>query len=180
MASDLIKDPVGRLRFNFDQVGDVLRMEFWADPGAKVERHLHPAAEERFEILAGDIVFVVDREERPVTGGDSLVVAPGTWHQFWNPSPTTAHFVVELEPGDGFEQFFCDSAALSQGGFLSAPAKPRGWRGLLAAADFAERYRHLFLAASPPPFLQRLTIPAAARLARARGHVATPPEALQL
>jgi hypothetical protein len=172
MSGNAVEDPVGRLRYAFEHRGDVLHVDLVARPGAMVAEHLHPAAEERFRVLEGDVAFRVAGREVRARGGEDVTVAAGVLHAFRNPGPADAHLAVELEPGAGFEPLFRDSAALARSGALAAPGRPRGWRGLLASVDYLDRYRDLFRPASPPPFLQRLLVPPLARLARRAGHAA--------
>ena len=169
MPLDLVEDPVARMRFSFEQRGDVLHVELWADAGAEVADHVHPPAEERFEVLDGDVVFRIDGRDVPTGAGGRVAAAPGARHGFRNPGPGTAHLAVEIEPGARFEQFFRDGAALGRAGLLAGPAKPRGWNGLLASADFLDRYGDIYRPSSPPALFQRLTVGPLARLARRRG-----------
>jgi len=44
--------------------------------------HYHPSYEERFEVLQGEFVFLVEGEEVHASVGDRVVVAPGVRHTF--------------------------------------------------------------------------------------------------
>ncbi|HEV2813996.1 MAG TPA: cupin domain-containing protein, partial [Solirubrobacteraceae bacterium] len=133
MSSDVVEDPVSRLRFGFDRRGDVLHVDVWAEPGAQVAEHVHPPAEERFHVLEGDVLFRVDGRDVPAGSGARVTVPAGVRHAFSNPGPGAARFAVELEPDLGFEPFFRDSAALARSGAFSKAGRPRGWSGLLAS-----------------------------------------------
>jgi quercetin dioxygenase-like cupin family protein len=162
-------DPVMRQRYRFSREGDVLRLELWADPGARVPDHLHPAIEERFEILEGELIFKVDGRKQTARPGDRLVAPAGTRHSFANPGPGVGHFVAEIDPGHRMQSFFEESAAMSRQGLFLRPGIPKGIRGLLAAAEFADRYRDIYVQTFPPPLLQRITMRPLARVARRRG-----------
>ena len=58
MPERVVEDPVLRQRFSFRRItdqddGEVLQVEAWVDPGGGVTPHIHPAMDERFEVLAG-------------------------------------------------------------------------------------------------------------------------------
>ena len=142
-----------RQRYRFERDGDVLRLGLWADPGARVPRHFHPPLEERFEVREGEFTFTVGRRKQRAGPGERLVVPPGVPHAFANTGPRVAHFVAEIEPAFEMQQLFEDSAALARAGMFLAPGIPKGVRGLLAAAEFADRYRDIYRQTFPPPFL---------------------------
>src|SRR5918999_3427525 len=168
MADDLLEDPFLRQRYRFSREGDVLRLSLWADPGARVPYHFHPPIEERFEVREGEFTFKVDGRELRAGPGDKLVAEAGVRHSFENTGPGVSHFVAEIEPALDMQSFFEESAALSQAGMFRAPGIPKGLRGLLAATEFADRYHEIFVAAFPPPALQRISSPPLARIERWR------------
>jgi quercetin dioxygenase-like cupin family protein len=166
--SDLIEDPVMRQRYRLSREGDALRLELWAEPGARVPLHFHPQIQERFEVREGEFVFRVDRRKVRAGPGDTLVVEPGERHSFENAGPGVGHFVTDIEPALQMQELFEDSAALARAGMFIRPGIPRGLRGLLAAAEFVERYDPIYRQTFPPRFVQRLLFPPLARIARRR------------
>ena len=164
MPNDGVEDPVGRLWFAFQHRGDALHVDLVAYPGAMVAEHLHPNAEERFHVIEGDVLFRVDGRDVRAGAGERVIAPAGVVHALRNPGSSDARLAVELEPGARFESFFRDAAALARAGAFSAPGKPKGWKGLLASAQFLDRYADLFRPASPPVFVQRLIVPPLARL----------------
>jgi quercetin dioxygenase-like cupin family protein len=168
VEAQLVEDPVMRQRYRFSREGDVLRLELWADAGAGVPVHLHPQIEERFEVLEGQFTFRAGREKRHAGPGDRLVVEAGVPHAFKNTGPGIGRFVAEIEPALNMQEFLEDSAALARAGMFLRPGIPKGLRGLLAAAEFAERYGDIYQQTFPPPVLQRMLLPPLARLARRR------------
>jgi quercetin dioxygenase-like cupin family protein len=163
-----ISDPVMRQRYELSREGDVLRNVLTAEAGSEVPEHWHPAIEERFEILEGQWSFRVDGEERRAGPGDRLVVQPGVRHKFANVGANPGRFVAEIEPAMDMEAFFAESAALAQAGMFKQPGVPRGLRGALAAAEFAERYTDTTIMTFPPRWVQRLAFPVLARIERRR------------
>jgi quercetin dioxygenase-like cupin family protein len=163
-----IEDPVLRQRYRLSRVGDALRNELTAEPGAGVPEHVHPHIEERFEILEGEWSFWVDGEERRAGPGDHLTVPPGARHRFANAGPGVGRFVAEIEPAMDMEGFFSESAALARAGMFRRPGVPSGLRGTLAAAEFAHRYRDTTVMLFPPRPLQRVLFPLLAAIERRR------------
>jgi quercetin dioxygenase-like cupin family protein len=177
MTDQLIEDPVLKMRSRFwrtggEDGGEVLHVETWVDPGGGVTPHIHPAMEERFEVLEGRPEFLAGRRWSAFGPGDVVVVAPGTRHAFRNRGTETARFACEATPPSTLQEFLEDAAALSRAGAITSRALPRGLDGLLQGAVLAHRYRDMvtLLAPLPPPALQRLLIPPLARAGERRGH----------
>jgi hypothetical protein len=86
----VIEDPALRQRFSFrttvdDDGGEVLHVETWVDPGGGVTPHIHPAIEERFEVLEGRPSFLAGRKGvdalLPLLArlGSAVAIGPGAW-----------------------------------------------------------------------------------------------------
>jgi quercetin dioxygenase-like cupin family protein len=176
MTDKLTEDPVLRMRSRFwrttDDTDEVLHVETWVDPGGGVTPHIHPAMEERFEVLDGRPEFLAGRSWKETRPGDTVLVAPGTRHAFRNRSGEVAHFVCHATPPSTLQEFLEDAAALSRAGGITRRAFPRSLDGLLQAAVMVHHYRDMvtLLAPLPPPAIQRLLIPPLARAGKRRGH----------
>jgi quercetin dioxygenase-like cupin family protein len=48
--------------------------------------------------LEGRLGFRVGDAEREIGAGESLLVAPGTPHSYWNPAPDPAHYLLVMTP----------------------------------------------------------------------------------
>jgi mannose-6-phosphate isomerase-like protein (cupin superfamily) len=172
----LIEDPVLRMRSHFwttlDGGHEVLNVETWVDPRGGVTPHIHPAMEERFEVLEGRPQFLAGRRWEDVAPGETVVVAPGTRHAFRNRGTEVAHFVCRATPPSTLQSFLEDAAGLSRSGGITSRAIPRGLDGLLKAAVMVHHYRDMvtLLAPLPPPAIQRLVIPPLARAGERRGY----------
>lgn len=81
---DVTIDPVFRQRFRCSRTqeggGEVLHVETWVDPGGGVTPHVHPAMEERFEVLSGRLEFLAGRTWRSASAGESVLVPAGVRH----------------------------------------------------------------------------------------------------
>jgi quercetin dioxygenase-like cupin family protein len=169
MQSMIVEDPVFRQRYRFSTSGKALRVEIWTDPGGGVRaEHVHPALEERYEILEGEVTFQVDGNPHRAGAGERLVVAPGVRHSFENTGEQPAHLVVEAEPALRLRESIEDGAALMRAESFSESGTPRSLRALIEAAALAQRYRDTVVLSSPPAAIQRLLFPLLARFASPR------------
>jgi mannose-6-phosphate isomerase-like protein (cupin superfamily) len=55
--------------------------------GAQTVEHYHRAAEEVYHFVSGAGRLRVGETEADVSGGDTVVIAPGVRHKPWNPGP---------------------------------------------------------------------------------------------
>src|SRR5437667_2078938 len=103
MNSPPIEDPVLGQRLSFSRTPDpdgteVLHVETWVDPGGGVTPHLHPAIEERFEVLAGHPSFLAGRKWTTASPGDVVVVPPKVRHAYRNESHAPVQMVCHVRP----------------------------------------------------------------------------------
>jgi quercetin dioxygenase-like cupin family protein len=163
----MVEDPVLRQRLDFTRTtdpegGEVLHVEVWLDPGGGVTPHLHPAMEERFQILAGTPSFLAGRKWRTAAPGETVVVPPGVRHAYRNRSGETVHMVCHARPPSTLQEFLEEVAALSRAGKLTRHGLPKGFRALREALALAARHREmvvLLFPPMPPPFVQKLVLP---------------------
>lgn len=178
MSAPVVEDPALRHRLGFGE-GErdgqrVGRVEIWVDPGGGVPPHVHPVIREEFEVLDGELQLLAGREWRTATSGETVVVPPGTRHAYRNRGSETAHAIAWVSPpSQELEGFLTDAAALGRAGRLTRGGIPKSPRALLQAAVLSEHYRGMVVLGSPPmpPLgLDRLLMPALARLGRRRGY----------
>jgi hypothetical protein len=151
----------------------VLHVEAWVDPGGGVTPHLHPAMEERFEVLEGRASVLVGKRWREAGPGEVVTVPPGVRHAYRNSGDEVAHMRTEVRPPSTLQEFLEEVAALNASGRLTRHGLPRSPGALLDAAVVVHRHREmavLLFPPLPPPFIQRRLIPVLARLAERRGH----------
>ena len=66
-------------------------------PGEEIGDEVHPNVDQFFRIEQGEAKFVFDeRHERPVRGGDAVVVPAGTYHNVINTSKTAPLMLYTL------------------------------------------------------------------------------------
>ena len=75
----------------------------WTDPGRHPGRpiaglHLHRSDDEAWIVLSGTLGFQVDDERRDVPAGESILVARGLRHSFWNAKSEPARYLLVMTP----------------------------------------------------------------------------------
>ena len=147
-------------------------MEMWVDPGGGVPPHIHPAMEERFEVLAGRPSFLAGKRWMMAGPGETVVVPAGTRHAFRNNGDEVAHVVCHARPPSTLQEFLEDAAALGRTGKLTSQGLPKSWSALLQAAVMIQAYRDmavLLFPPAPPPVVQRAGVPGARAAGGAAG-----------
>jgi quercetin dioxygenase-like cupin family protein len=178
VAQDMVEDPALRQRLRFSRTrdedgGEVLNVEMWVEPGGGVPPHIHPAMEERFDVLAGRPSFLAGKEWRTAAPGETVVAPPGVRHAYRNTGDEAAHVVCHARPPSSLQEFLEDAAALGRAGKLTHRGLPKSFGALLQAAVMVHHYRDMVVLGFPPlppPAIQRLVIPPLARLGERRGY----------
>jgi len=141
-------------------------VEAFVEPdGAVAAAHVHPAQEERFEILAGEVEFKLGKNTIVAKPGDRILVPAGTPHKFRNVGAETAHFVCEVSPALGFEQLLETMFSLAADGKVNRKGMPNPLRLAVIARHHFGDVRLPF----PPAWLQRLGLAMGAPLGRLLG-----------
>ena len=78
--------------------------------------HIHPAFDEHFYVVRGELELRLEDELVRAGPGDSLYARGEQPHTFSNPSGDVTRVLITVTPG-GFEQFFRDLAAGAEDGF---------------------------------------------------------------
>ena len=155
--------------------GAAVVVEAFVEPdGAVAAAHVHPAQEERFEVLAGELQFRVGKNTIVARAGDRILVPAGMPHRFENVGEETAHLVCEVSPALGFEQLIETMFALAADGKVNRKGLPSPLRLAVIARHHFGDVRLPF----PPVWLQRLGLAMGAPLGRLLGfHATYTPEA---
>lgn len=125
--------------------------------------HFHPSQTERFEVLDGEILALVDGTEHALHRGDELVIPPGTVHEMWSPKGGRQRWTTS--PALGTERFFETVWGLQADGKTDGSGVPSKLQMALTLRRFSDEFR----LASPPAAVQAVVLPALAAIARARG-----------
>jgi quercetin dioxygenase-like cupin family protein len=179
-AGDVIENPVTGERVvvrvgTEDSGGDLLAVDGHIKPGGAVTgEHVHPAIDEDFTVLRGQVGFRIDGRESIAEPGKRLHVPAGTAHDWWNAGEEEAHVRVEIRPGARFEEMALNLFGLAQDGKTNS----RGMPNLLQAAIFAREFSDVLYFTKPPLWVQRLLFGALAGVARVLGYRGSYPEYL--
>jgi hypothetical protein len=136
-------------------------------PGGVVPEHIHPAQEEIFEVLEGEMTFIIQGRTSTHHPGETVIVPPGVRHALKNLGTSESKARVTLDPGFDARSFFEIFSALAREGKTVRHGVPRN---LLTRAVIARRYRREIALAFPPVALQQLFAAPAAALGRRLGH----------
>jgi quercetin dioxygenase-like cupin family protein len=141
--------------------------------GARVVgEHLHPALVERFTVLEGELTLKLDGRTSVLREGESALVEPRTWHDWWNAADRDARVRVEITPGERFAHMIETLFGLARLGHVNGKGMP----GPLQLALFAQEFGDVLVLRRPPPGVQRAIFGALAPVARRRGYRATYPQ----
>jgi len=150
-----------------DTNGERVVVETFVEPnGAVAAAHVHPAQEERFEVLAGEVEFRLGKRKLVARQGDRVLVPAGTPHRFHNVGEETAHFVCEVTPALGFEQLIETMFSLAEDGKVNRKGMPNPLRLAVIAKHHFGDVQLPF----PPAWLQRLGLAFGAPLGRLLGY----------
>ncbi len=77
----------------------------WTRPGRRAAPHVHPAIEERWEVLEGTAAFRIGDEETTCGPGESVVAPRGVPHLAWNPGEEQVRLRIEMRPALRWREF---------------------------------------------------------------------------
>ena len=99
--------------------GAFLLFEFVGDQGKVTPLHLHPASDETFYVLDGEILLDLAGERRALSGGGVVVVPRGVPHAFMVASPQTRFLTIQTPGTD--EAFYRLASEPAPPGSLPIP-----------------------------------------------------------
>jgi quercetin dioxygenase-like cupin family protein len=174
-AGDAIENPITGERLVFLQTsretnGEAVVIETFVEPhGFVAAAHVHPAQEERFEVLRGTVGFKVGREKIVAGPGHRLTVPAGTRHKFWNAGDDVAHFVCEIRPALQFESLIETMFSLAADGKTNRKRMPNPLRLAVIANAHFDTVRLPF----PPAWMQKAGLLLGSPVGRLLGYGAT-------
>lgn len=169
MTTAELENPVTRERFTIRHRGpQTLLLEVRVPPDMiRPPLHLHRGQQESFEILRGQVTVQAGREQRILSPGGRLTVAPATPHTWWNSGDDKAVMLAEFRPPGQALSFFQTFCGLASEGRCNAHGSPP-FLQIAASARWWDMYL-----AGPPVTLQRALFAALGPLARIRGYRAS-------
>jgi quercetin dioxygenase-like cupin family protein len=120
-----------------DTGGELSRFKMCARPGGGVRwMHVHPEAEERFEIVSGRCAVRLGRDRFVLEAGDVAVLPAGIPHAWHNPDDEDElHFVVDVTPPGNFEAAIETVCGLAGEGRLRRNGMPGPLQAAVMAVD---------------------------------------------
>lgn len=149
-------------------------LEFFPPGNAGPPEHYHPTYEERFEVLEGEYVFIVDGEKRTLTAGDELTVLPNTPHTYRDESSELATNIGEARPPAQIEEVITKMFGLAHEGKVGDDGEPTFLHLMTMVPELSDDT----VFTSPPPLVQKVLATILAPVARMAGHQATYPKYL--
>lgn len=171
---DVVEHPVTGEKITFLETseetnGEYATFELRVRPhGFVVAPHIHPFAEESFEIRSGTFTFVVEGNERRVGPGDDATVPAGAAHAWWNVGDEEGVAIVGFRPGFKAEEFFESFFGLAQDGKVSPKT---GLPNVLWLASIFRTYRDFGYIAKPPLLVQSAVFTPLAAVAGLLGYM---------
>jgi quercetin dioxygenase-like cupin family protein len=147
--------------------------ELTALVGARVVgEHRHPALVERFTPLEGDLTVKRNEQISILQQGETAVIEPGVWHDWWNASDRDVRVRVEITPGERFAHMIETFYGLARLGYTDRKGMPDPLQLALCAREFGD----VIVFRSPPLVVQRVIFTAIASIAYRFGYRATYPQ----
>ncbi len=128
-------------------------------------KHWHPAQDEQFRVLEGQLRARVDGVEHELAAGDEIEIPREAVHQMWNPGSSRTRALWRTRPAGRTEQWFRELGGLQASGRVGRNGMPSP----LAFGVLLTEYRDVIRLAGPDPLL-RGTFAALAIAGRARGY----------
>src|SRR6516225_7990238 len=179
-AGDVFENPVTGervvVRIGTEETGgELLVVDLYVRPGGAVMgEHVHPAIEERFTVLRGQVGFRLSGREAIAELGKKLIAPAGVPHDWWNAGPEEALVRVEIRPAARFEAMILNAFGLAQDGKVNQ----RGMPNLLQLTVFAREFADVMQFTRPPRIVQRVLFGLLTPLALLLGYRGSYPEYL--
>jgi quercetin dioxygenase-like cupin family protein len=148
--------------------GEVLEIDVSFKPTAETnvlkwrEIHVHPKQEERFEVISGNVRFLIGDREHILTAGQTIKGPPNTPHAWSSADGKDIHMRAELRP-----------ALHTDAAFSSAQhAQAAGKMSLLQAAVIMSEFDGIPYPTKPPPLIMQGLVKVLAPIGRLLGYKA--------
>ena len=150
--------------------GERVVIELRADPGGAVAAaHVHPSQWETFSVVSGTLGAKVAGEQGEFGPGQTLGVAPGVAHTWWNAGDDELVFRCEVRPALQFESLIETMFSLAAEGKTNKKGMPNPFRlAVIANAHFDTVQLPVV-----PAWMQKVALAMGAPVGRAMGYGAT-------
>lgn len=144
-AGETIEHPLTGERLTFLETaattgGEFLKISIEMAPGGSLPRpHVHPRAEERFEVGEGRVQIKTAGKTRVAEAGETVIVPRGASHVWGNPFDAPASVAVTLRPAFRMETFFETYFGLAgDGKFSTRTQLPSFLQAVLLSHEYRE------------------------------------------
>lgn len=132
-----------------DSSGELFESTNWLDPHMPgPPTHVHPSAEESFEVVEGSLDVFRDGKWTSVPAGETATVPAGAPHTLRNASDESATIITRIRPAGRSEAFFRHMQSLIQQGKIKR-LPPKEPRSAIYAAMLFDRYPDEIRATGP-------------------------------
>lgn len=142
----------------------------YAAGAAPPPKHLHPAQDERFEVLSGTVHAEVDGTQHVLRAGDALDIPRGAAHRLSNAGEEPARAIWETRPAGRTLEWFAALDAQQRAGNVGRDHMP----GPLVLGALLTEYRDVMRLAARPRWLVTALLAALALAGRAGAKPAEP------
>ncbi len=117
-------------------------------------------------MLQGKLGVIIGKAKsrKTLDVGESIRIAPGTPHTFWNAGDDALHFLTDIRPPGAFQTYWETTFGLAGDGKVNAQGLPNFWQ-LMVLATIADSY-----AAGAPPGLVKAIVAILAPIGRLLGY----------
>jgi mannose-6-phosphate isomerase-like protein (cupin superfamily) len=116
--------------------------------------HIHPHAEESYEVQTGTLDVWVDGGWRQLGPGQSVTVPVGSAHTLRNPYPVEVKLINVHKPALGFERFFRRLHALTAARRVKLP--PKSFGSLVLVSMLFVDHEQEIRSAKPPHLVMKV------------------------
>jgi mannose-6-phosphate isomerase-like protein (cupin superfamily) len=155
IANPITGERVTFLKTSAETDGELVLIDTTVAPGGFVAaEHLHPYQSERFEIVFGEVEFMLGKEISVAKPDDVLMVEPSVPHRFRNVGEEEIRFLTEVRPALSFETFLQTMFGLASDG----KANEKGLPNPLRLAVIMNEQFNLVRLPFAPAWVQRLAL----------------------
>ena len=138
------------MRDGAESGGDLFEATNWVGPRmAGPPVHVHPTAEESYEVVEGSLEVCVGGEWSTLSAGEKAVVPAGVTHTLKNVTDETVRIVNIHQPAMKFESFFREMHSLIEQGKIKA-LPPKDPRTAIYVAMLFTKYPDEIVVTKPP------------------------------
>lgn len=130
------------LQTGIETNGELLQVEYAVEkPETEpaIPLHKHLKCEERFEAVHGKLGVMLDGSRQVLEAGESVTIAPGTPHTFWNAGEGELRFIVDVRPPGHLQIYWETVFGLAQDGKVNVNGLPNLLQ-LAVVAPLADSY----------------------------------------